>query len=80
IMIAVFGAFVFSESRMLQQFGVGMAAAIFLDAFVIRVLLVPAIMKVLGRSAWWMPKWLDRALPHVTVEPEREPAKEPARV
>ncbi|WP_106362417.1 MMPL family transporter [Glycomyces artemisiae] len=79
IMIAVFGAFVFSESRLLQQFGVGMAAAIFLDAFVIRVLLVPAIMKVLGRSAWWMPKWLDRALPHVTVEPEREPAKEPAR-
>ncbi|MFB9659673.1 MMPL family transporter [Glycomyces mayteni] len=80
IMIAVFGAFVFSESRMLQQFGVGMAAAIFLDAFVIRVLLVPAIMKVLGRSAWWMPKWLDRALPHVTVEPEREAAPEPARV
>ncbi|WP_344484191.1 MMPL family transporter [Glycomyces endophyticus] len=78
IMIAVFGAFVFSESRLLQQFGVGMAAAIFIDAFVIRVLLVPAIMKVMGRAAWWMPRWLDRALPHVTVEPE--PAPEPARV
>ncbi|RRS01821.1 MMPL family transporter [Glycomyces terrestris] len=77
IMIAVFGAFVFSESRLLQQFGVGMAAAIFIDAFVIRVLLVPAIMKVMGRAAWWMPKWMNRTLPHVTVEPE--PAREPAR-
>jgi RND superfamily putative drug exporter len=78
IMIAVFGAFIFSESRLLQQFGVGMAAAIFIDAFVIRVLLVPAIMKVFGRAAWWMPTWLDRALPHVTVEPE--PDREPARI
>ncbi|SDK61486.1 putative drug exporter of the RND superfamily [Glycomyces sambucus] len=80
IMIAVFGAFAFSESRLLQQFGVGMAAAIFIDAFVIRVLLVPAIMKVMGRAAWWMPKWLDRALPHVTVEPDPEPTRAPAKV
>jgi putative drug exporter of the RND superfamily len=81
IMIAVFGAFMFSESRMMQQFGIGMAAAIFIDAFVIRCLLVPAIMKVMGRGAWWIPKWLDRVLPHVTVEPESErPAREPAAV
>ncbi|SDD14801.1 putative drug exporter of the RND superfamily [Glycomyces harbinensis] len=83
IMIAVFGAFALSESRMLQQFGIGMAAAIFIDAFVIRCLLVPAIMKVMGRAAWWMPAWLDRVLPHVTVEPEpdRAPAdREPAAV
>ncbi|MEU6859818.1 MMPL family transporter [Glycomyces sp. NPDC046736] len=84
IMIAVFGAFIFSESRMLQQFGIGMAAAIFIDAFVIRCLLVPAIMKLMGRAAWWMPKWMDRVLPHVTVEPEPAPVatetREPAAV
>lgn len=83
IMIAVFGAFMFSESRMMQQFGIGMAAAIFIDAFVIRCLLVPALMKAMGRGAWWIPKWLDRVLPHVTVEPEperTETGREPAAV
>jgi RND superfamily putative drug exporter len=73
IMMAVFGSFVLDDARLLQQFGISMAVAIFIDAFVIRCLLVPAIMKVMGRGAWWMPKWLDKALPHVTVEPESEP-------
>ncbi|WP_100444146.1 MMPL family transporter [Glycomyces xiaoerkulensis] len=72
IMIAVFAAFMLNDARLLQQFGIGMAAAIFIDAFVIRCLLVPAIMKVMGRSAWWMPKRLDRLIPHMTVEPEPE--------
>jgi putative drug exporter of the RND superfamily len=84
VMIAVFGAFILSDVRMLQQAGLGMAVAIFLDAFVIRCLLMPSIMKILGRSAWWMPRWLDRVLPHVTIEPESdraavEPAREPVR-
>lgn len=73
IMMAVFGSFVLDDARLLQQFGIGMAVAIFIDAFVIRCLLVPAIMKVMGRGAWWIPKWLDKALPHVTVEPETAP-------
>lgn len=72
IMMAVFGSFVVDDARLLQQFGIGMAVAIFIDAFVIRCLLVPAVMKVMGRGAWWIPKWLDKALPHVTVEPEIE--------
>ncbi|GAA2131681.1 MMPL family transporter [Glycomyces algeriensis] len=72
IMMAVFGSFVLDDARLLQQFGISMAVAIFIDAFVIRCLLVPAIMKVMGRGAWWMPKWLDKAMPHVTVEPETE--------
>lgn len=78
IMMAVFGSFVLDDARLLQQFGISMAVAIFIDAFVIRSLLVPAIMKVMGRGAWWMPKWLDKALPHVTVEPETE-TREPDR-
>ncbi|MFC3495349.1 MMPL family transporter [Glycomyces rhizosphaerae] len=73
IMMAVFGSFVLDDARLLQQFGIGMAVAIFIDAFVIRCLLVPAVMKVMGRGAWWIPKWLDKALPHVTVEPETAP-------
>ncbi len=73
IMMSVFGAFMLSEARLLQQFGIGLAVAIFIDAIVIRCLLVPAVMKVMGRAAWWMPKWLDRVLPHFTVEPETDP-------
>src|SRR5690606_12297477 len=72
IMMAVFGAFMLSEARLLQQFGIGLAVAIFIDAIVIRCLLVPAVMKVMGRAAWWMPKWLDRIVPRVAVEPEPE--------
>ncbi|MBO3731454.1 MMPL family transporter [Glycomyces niveus] len=81
IMMAVFGSFILDDARLLQQFGISMAVAIFIDAFVIRCLLVPAVMKVMGRGAWWIPKWLDNALPHVTVEPETEPKpsdREPA--
>ncbi|THV41736.1 MMPL family transporter [Glycomyces buryatensis] len=72
IMMAVFGSFMMDDARLLQQFGIALAVAIFIDAIVIRCLLVPAIMKVLGRAAWWIPKWLDRIVPHLTVEPEPE--------
>lgn len=81
IMIAVFGAFVLSGDRLIAMFGVGLATAVALDAFVLRTLLVPALMQVLGRANWWLPGWLARALPRLSVEPppERSPAA-PVRV
>ncbi|MEU6037926.1 MMPL family transporter [Actinomadura sp. NPDC047616] len=68
IMIVVFAAFVLSPSRMLQQFGLGLAVAILLDAVVIRCLIVPAVMQLLGRRAWWLPGPLARRLPEVALE------------
>jgi putative drug exporter of the RND superfamily len=70
IMIVVFGAFVLSPSRMLQQFGLGLAVAILVDAFLIRSLVVPAVMQLFGERAWWLPGWLGRRLPRVMLEPE----------
>ena len=70
IMIAVFASFVTGSERVIKIMGLGLAVAIFLDAFVIRSLLVPALMRVLGNWNWWLPRWLDRLLPHVTIEPE----------
>jgi RND superfamily putative drug exporter len=68
IMIVVFGAFLLSPDRMLRQFGLGLAVAVFVDAVVIRCLVVPAVMRILGERAWWMPAWLDRALPRLRLE------------
>jgi RND superfamily putative drug exporter len=68
IMVVVFGAFVLSPERMLQQMGLGMAVAILLDAFVIRCLIVPAVMSLLGERAWWLPRWLDRRVPRLALE------------
>lgn len=67
IMIFVFAAFIFGGERIIQMFGVGLAAAIFIDAFIIRSLLVPALMQVLGKWNWWVPAWLKRVLPNLTV-------------
>ncbi|MEU5260180.1 MMPL family transporter [Amycolatopsis sp. NPDC021455] len=69
IMVLVFGAFLLDPSRMLAQFGLGLAVAVLLDALVIRCLVVPAIMRLLGARAWWLPAWLDRRLPHFALEP-----------
>ncbi|MFE0256726.1 MMPL family transporter [Streptomyces sp. NPDC059010] len=74
IMICVFSAFVFREERIISEFGVGLAAAVALDAFVIRTMLVPAAMRVLGTANWWLPGWLDKRLPHLAVEPTDAPA------
>ncbi len=68
IMIAVFAAFIPSPQVFLKVIGVGMAAAILIDATVVRMLLVPAIMQILGRANWWLPAWLDRVLPRVRIE------------
>ncbi|NEA23737.1 MMPL family transporter [Actinomadura bangladeshensis] len=68
IMIVVFAAFVLSPDRMLQQFGLGLAVAVLLDAVIIRCLIVPAVMQLLGRHAWWLPAPLARRLPKVALE------------
>jgi RND superfamily putative drug exporter len=73
IMIVVFGSFVLDPGRMLQQFGLGLAVAIFIDAFIIRSLIVPAVMLWFGAAAWWLPKWIDRWLPHVALEKAESP-------
>ncbi|MFI9544479.1 MMPL family transporter [Streptomyces sp. NPDC052016] len=77
IMISVFLAFVLSGDRVIAMFGIALAAAVALDAFVLRTLLVPALMHLLGGANWWLPRWLDRRLPHVSIEPpERRAAHE----
>jgi putative drug exporter of the RND superfamily len=68
IMVVVFGAFLLSPDRMLQQFGLGLAVAVLLDAFIIRCLIVPAVMRLFGASAWWLPRRLDRRLPQLALE------------
>ena len=68
IMIAVFGAFAIGNERALAMMGVGFAAAIFIDAFIIRLLLLPAVMHLAGPAMWWMPAWLERRLPHFHIE------------
>ena len=68
IMVMVFGSFVVSPDRMLQQFGLGLASAVLLDALVIRCLVVPAVLQLLGERAWWAPRWLQRAVPAVRVD------------
>jgi RND superfamily putative drug exporter len=73
IMVCVFVAFVFGGERIIAEFGIGLASAVFLDAFVIRTVLVPAAMHVFGKANWWLPGWLDRRLPHLSVEPADEP-------
>ncbi|MFF3320920.1 MMPL family transporter [Streptomyces sp. NPDC002889] len=68
IMISVFLAFVLSGDRVIAMFGIGLAAAVALDAFVLRTLLVPALMHLLGGANWWLPRWLDRWLPRISIE------------
>ena len=68
IMVSVFGGFVFSESTMIRSIGFGLAFGVLVDAFVVRMLLMPALMHLIGRGAWWLPKWLDRIIPNVDVE------------
>jgi len=73
IMILVFGAFIFGGIRVIKEFGIGLAAGIFIDAFIIRMAVVPALMFLFGRANWWFPKWLDRIVPHLAVEHPDDP-------
>ncbi|HEY5303743.1 MAG TPA: MMPL family transporter [Acidimicrobiales bacterium] len=70
IMICVFLSFAFGGERIIAEFGIGLGGAVLLDAFILRTILVPAMMHFIGKANWWMPKWLDRAVPHVAVEAE----------
>jgi len=74
IMVCVFLAFMLGNQRTIKEFGFGLAVAVFLDAFVVRCVLLPAVLELLGERTWWLPKWLDTRLPHFDVEgPPSEP-------
>jgi RND superfamily putative drug exporter len=68
IMVTVFGAFVLDDAVFLKLAGIGLATAVFVDATVVRMVLVPATMELLGDRNWWLPRWLDRLLPNIDVE------------
>jgi putative drug exporter of the RND superfamily len=70
IMISVFGGFIFMDDPTIKSMGFALAAGVAIDAFVVRMTIVPAVMSLLGDKAWWLPRWLDRALPKVDVEGE----------
>jgi RND superfamily putative drug exporter len=74
IMISVFGAFVLGGDPNAKLFGLGLSVAVFLDATLVRMILVPATMSLLGRANWWLPAWLDRILPHLDLEGARKDA------
>jgi RND superfamily putative drug exporter len=68
IMVVVFGSFIGETDRLIKLFGVGLASAVLVDATIVRMLLVPATMELLGDANWWLPRWLDRILPKISVE------------
>jgi len=72
-MICVFAAFILTGQQAVGEFGLGLAAAVLLDAFILRTVLVPALMHLLGRANWWLPARLDRILPHISIEPTGQP-------
>ena len=80
IMVMVFGTFVLSDMRALKLIGLGLAVAVAIDASIVRIVLVPATMELLGEANWWLPKWLDRILPHLAMEGAPEPGRMPAPV
>ncbi len=70
IMVSVFAGFIFNHDATIQAIGFALAVGILVDAFIVRMTIVPAVMTLLGKSAWWIPKWLDKHLPHVSIEGE----------
>ncbi len=84
IMVSVFAGFVFSDDTTIRQFGFALAVGVLVDAFLVRMTLVPALMSLLGARAWWLPRWLDRILPTIDVEGEGHgtpaPSPRPDRV
>ncbi|MBS1679091.1 MAG: MMPL family transporter [Actinobacteria bacterium] len=69
IMITVFASFMLGDERIVKLFGLGLASAVLVDAVIIRSVLVPAVMQLFGKAAWWMPEWLSKILPNLAVEP-----------
>jgi len=84
IMVVVFSSFVLDSDPTIKMLAVGMAAAVLIDASLVRMVLVPALMAILDRRAWWLPAWLDRIIPDLKlegpIEEEPEPEPEPAPV
>jgi RND superfamily putative drug exporter len=80
IMVMVFLGFVLGDQRVIKEFGTGLATAIFVDATIVRLFLVPATMELLGDANWWMPKWLDRIVPHVNVDGPAQPVPAPGAI
>ena len=78
IMILVFLSFLFEQQLIIDQFGVGLAGAVIVDAFLIRTVLVPAAMHLSGRANWWLLRWLDRVLPQLPVDLPGPPPAVPA--
>ncbi len=78
IMVCVFTSFVLVEDPVVKEFGIGLAVAIAIDSTLVRCLLVPAVMVLMGKKAWWLPRWLDRILPRVSIEGEEFFAKRDA--
>ena len=72
IMISVFGGFIFGSDPTIKMFGLGLATAILVDASIVRMVLVPATMKLMGDANWWLPNWLDRLLPTIDIDGETE--------
>jgi RND superfamily putative drug exporter len=75
IMVFVFGSFILNGDPTVKEFGVGLAVAIAIDATIVRCLLVPAVMVLLGGRAWWLPRWLGRVVPRISIEGEEYFAK-----
>jgi RND superfamily putative drug exporter len=78
IMVCVFTSFVLNGDPVVKEFGVGLAVAIAIDSTLVRCLLVPAVMVLLGKRAWWLPRWMDRIVPHISIEGEEFFAKRDA--
>jgi RND superfamily putative drug exporter len=79
IMITVFASFMLTDERITKLFGLGLASAVLVDALIIRSVLVPAIMQLFGKAAWWMPEWLSKVLPNLAVDPPDTPHDGPAK-
>ena len=72
-MVCVFGSFVIGDPlRILGVFGLGLAVAVLIDATVVRMVLVPAVMQLLGAANWWLPRWMARAIPSLAIEPDAD--------
>ena len=67
-MVSVFSAFILVDDPTIKQFGVGMAVAVAVDATIVRCLLVPSVMILIGKANWWFPRWLDRIVPNFSIE------------
>lgn len=79
IMVSVFAAFIVSDNIVVKMLGLGLAVSVLIDATVVRLLMVPAVMTLLGSHAWWTPRWLDRVLPHINAEGDTEERPAPVK-